>query len=95
MALTFGDNISYQGKKPLDSRMLFSTKAAMKAYSENYLPPLALAQCEEDGKLYSYNVKNDVDADTGKWREFEGGGGSGSEEINADDLAQAIKDDTF
>lgn len=78
MALTFGDNISYQGKKPLDSRSIFKTIADMKAYSENYLPPLAMCQNEEDGKTYTYNVNNEVNELTGKWREFSGGSGGGS-----------------
>ena len=78
MSLTFGDNISYQGKKPLDSRSIFKTIADMKAYSENYLPPLAICQNEEDGKTYTYNVNNEVDETLGKWREFtSGGSGSG------------------
>lgn len=75
MALTFGDNISYQGKKPLDSRSIFKTIADMKAYSENYLPPLAMCQNEEDGKTYTYNVNNEVNELTGKWRVLEGSGG--------------------
>lgn len=78
MSLTFGDNISYQGKKPLDSRSIFKTIADMKAYSENYLPPLAICQNEEDGKTYTYNVNNEVNELTGKWREFSGGSGGGS-----------------
>ena len=75
MALTFGDNISYQGKKPLDSRSIFKTIADMKAYSENYLPPLAMCQNEEDGKTYTYNVNNESTELTGKWRVLEGSGG--------------------
>ena len=78
MALVFGDNISYQGKKPLDARFLFSTLEAMKNYSENYLPPLAFCQNEEDGKFYTYNVENSVDSITGKWRAMESGGTSSS-----------------
>lgn len=82
MSLTFGDNISYQGKKPLDSRSIFKTIADMKAYNENYLPPLAICQNEEDGKTYTYNVNNEVDATLGKWREFTSGGSGGSGEEN-------------
>lgn len=78
MALVFGDNISYQGKKPLDARFLFSTLEAMKNYSENYLPPLAFCQNEEDGKFYTYNSSNSVNSITGKWRAMESGGGSSS-----------------
>ena len=79
MALTFGDNISYQGKKPLDSRSIFKTIADMKAYSENYLPPLAMCQNEEDGKTYTYNVNNESTELTGKWRVLEGSGGGTAE----------------
>ena len=88
MSLTFGDNISYQGKKPLDSRSIFKTIADMKAYSENYLPPLAICQNEEDGKTYTYNVNNEVDETLGKWREFtSGGGGSGTAGKSAYEIA--------
>ena len=73
MGLVFGDNISYQGKKPLDARSLFNTLAEMKAYSGNYLPDLAMCQNKEDGKLYVYNSTNTVDATTGKWRVFASG----------------------
>lgn len=73
MGLVFGDNISYQGKKPLDARSLFNTLAEMKAYSGNYLPDLAMCQNKEDGKLYVYNSTNTVDATTGKWRVFTSG----------------------
>lgn len=73
MALTFGDNILYQGKKPLDARLLFDNLADMKAYNDNYLPPLAFCQNQEDGNFYVYNAKNDVDITTGKWRVINGG----------------------
>lgn len=87
MALTFGDNISYQGKKPLDSRSIFKTIADMKAYSENYLPPLAMCQNEEDGKTYTYNVNNESTELTGKWRVLEGSGGSGTAGKSAYEIA--------
>lgn len=75
MSLVIWDNFSYQGRNPLDSRMLFDTIAAMKNYNENYLPDITLAFNKEDGKMYVFNRTNDVDEDTGKWREFEGGAG--------------------
>lgn len=73
MAITFGDNISYKGKKPLDERFLFKTLEDMKNYKENYLPALAFCQNEEDGKLYVYSSKNDIDEKIGRWREFSDG----------------------
>ena len=92
MALTFGDNISYQGKKPLDSRSIFKTIADMKAYSENYLPPLAMCQNEEDGKIYTYDVNNEVNETLGKWRVLEGSG-SGTSII--EDTATTETDKTW
>ena len=80
MSIVLWDNIEYKGKKPLDSRMLFDTIADMKAYSENYLPDITLAFNKEDSKMYVFNRENDVDEDTGKWREFEGGDG-GTESV--------------
>ena len=68
MALSFVDNISYLGKKPLDSRHIFKTIADMKNFNENYLPPLAICQNEQDGNIYTYDVSNTVDSTLGKWR---------------------------
>lgn len=79
MALNFGDNIDYRGKKPLDNRLLFETIEEMASYSENYLPELAICQNEEDRKLYVYDSSNDVDDTLGKWRVFEAGGEGGCE----------------
>ena len=45
----------------------------MVAYSPNYLPNLFHAMCEETGKMYVYNVNNDIDPVLGKWRELGGG----------------------
>lgn len=81
MSLVIWDNFSYQGRNPLDSRMLFDTIAAMKNYNENYLPDITLAFNKEDGKMYVFKRTNEVDEDTGKWREFEGGGTDDYDEL--------------
>lgn len=78
MALTIGDNFSYQGAKPLDGRIKYDTLAAMKAMSDSTLYDGCLAYCVATDKTYQWKSTNTVDADTGRWREFETGGGSGS-----------------
>ena len=50
----------------------------MVAYSPNYLPNLFHTMCEETGKMYVYNVNNDIDPVLGKWREY--GSGVGTDE---------------
>lgn len=71
MAISMIDNIGYKGKKPDNVRSQFSTLAEMKAYSENYLPDMYDSFCLETRKKYRYDVNNDVDTTTGKWRELE------------------------
>lgn len=75
MALRIGDNFNYQGQKPNFERDSFKTLAAMKAYPETSIDEGHLSYCKEDGKRYEYKSSNDIDATTGRWREFESGGG--------------------
>lgn len=91
MSTNLTDNFLYKGKKPLDDRQLFKTKADMKAFPESALPTLYDAFCEEDGNKYVFNKANEVNEETGKWRVFEGGSGSSV------DLSeyQKIEDDTL
>lgn len=77
MALTIGDNFSYQGAKPLDGRIKYDTLAAMKAMVDSTLYDGCLAYCVATDKTYQWKSTNTVDTDTGKWREFTSGGGTG------------------
>ena len=70
------NNWNYLGKHYDFDRQGFTTIDAMKNFSENYLPPLYIATNEEDGGVYLYNVSNDVDDTTGKWRPLSGSGSS-------------------
>lgn len=70
MALSFLDNVDYRGKKPNFQRDMFTTKADMISFSENYLPDMFITTCVEDGNIYLFNRNNIVDADTGKWRKI-------------------------
>lgn len=72
MAISLADNIKIQGKKQNVERDSFATLEEMKNYNPNYLPDIFTATCKETGKLYVYNVDNEEDATTGKWRVVEG-----------------------
>ena len=76
MALTLGDNFSYQGAKPLDARLVYSTVASMKAVADSTMYDGCLSYCTATSKTYQWKSTNDVDETTGKWREFTSGGGS-------------------
>ena len=73
MALTIGDNFSYQGQKPNFERDRFDTLAEMKAFAETSLDDGHLSYCAEDGKHYVFDSSNEEDETTGKWREFTSG----------------------
>ena len=72
------DSLRIQNRKPNVERDSFVTIADMVAYSPNYLPNLFHTMCEETGKMYVYNVNNDIDPVLGKWREY--GSGVGTDE---------------
>ena len=75
MALTLGDNFSYQGAKPLDARLVYSTVASMKAVADSTMYDGCLAYCTATDKTYQWKSTNAVDETTGKWREFTSGSG--------------------
>lgn len=70
MALTLGDNFSYQGAKPLDGRLKYDTVAAMKAMADSILYDGCLAYCVATDKTYQWKSTNTVDETLGRWREF-------------------------
>ena len=80
MAISVADNFSYQGTKPLDSRVSFDTVAAMAEASDATLYDGCFAYVKAAQKYYSYDSTNEVDPTTGKWREFSGGSGGGQVE---------------
>lgn len=82
MALTLGDNFSYQGAKPLDARLTYSTLADMKAVADATMYNGCLAYCVATDKTYQWKSTNTVDEDTGRWREFETGGGGGTSDYS-------------
>lgn len=89
MALTLGDNFSYQGAKPLDARLIYSTVASMKAVADSTMYDGCMAYCTATSKTYQWKSTNAVDETTGKWREFSSGGDT----IQVDTLPTAGADE--
>ncbi len=75
MAISVADNFSYQGGKPLDARMKFSTVSEMVGTAASVLYDGCFAYVAATKKYYSYDSTNDVDQTLGKWREYSSGGG--------------------
>lgn len=74
MAILIADNFQYQGRKPLDSRIIVDTIADMKAIAESIVYEGILVYNKETKKFYSFDPANTDDTTLGKWREFESGG---------------------
>ena len=80
MAIKTGDNFLYRGRKPLDSRDSFSTILQMTTFAESSLDDGHISYVKETDKYYKFNSTNEVDTTLGKWREYNGGGGSSTDE---------------
>lgn len=76
MAIQVADGFSLLSTNPLDARLKFTSISAMKAFSESSLYDGCFAYNTENKKYYTYDSSNTVDTTTGKWREFEAGGGT-------------------
>lgn len=86
MAIIVGDNFNYQGKKPNFTRDSFATLALMATVADSIMDDGHIAYCQEDGKTYKFVSTNEVDATTGKWREF-GAGQAVDDTLQEDALA--------
>ena len=83
-----GDNFSYKGKKPLDSRNCFDTVSEMAQFAETSLDEGHISYVKETDKYYKFNSTNNVDSTLGKWREYNNsGGGSGTAGKSAYEIA--------
>ena len=69
-----GDNFSYKGKKPLDSRDCFDTVSEMAQFAETSLDEGHISYVKETDKYYKFNSTNNVDMTLGKWREYTSSG---------------------
>ena len=87
MGISIIDNFDYRAGKPNFTRDLFDDLEAMVNFPEMYLPPVFEANIKTTGDRYRYNVNNEIDALTGKWRLVTPGDGFAEgytkDEINA------------
>lgn len=60
----------------VDSRLTLS-KAEMLATKDSLMPTVYLAVCKDDNAIYIYSKDNSIDPETGKFRMYENGSGSG------------------
>lgn len=90
MALIIGDNFSYQGKKHLDSRREFNSIEEMKNYPSTSLPNVFYAFVGTTE--YKYNVDNEFDELTGKWRIWEPDTTGGS--VDEIQISETVPTDT-
>ena len=65
---------------PLDSRDSFDTILAMTTFAESSIDEGHISYVKETDKYYKFNSTNDVDTTLGKWREYNGSGGSSTDE---------------
>lgn len=72
MAIGIADNFLYQGRKPLDSRIVKDTITDMTDMAESIIHDGIMVYNKETEKFYVFNSNNTVDATLKKWREFSG-----------------------
>ena len=73
MAINLGGGFHIGSKQPIDDRLIMS-KDEMLNINENTFPDVYMCICSDDGAIYTFNVNNEVNAETGKFRIAEGGG---------------------
>lgn len=81
MAILTADNFKYQGRKPLDSRIVQKTKTDMTSMAESIIYSGIICYVEDEQKFYVFDTNNTVDPILKKWRELTTGG-SGNAKIN-------------
>lgn len=71
MSLQISDNFSYQGRKPLDARLLCETKNELDAIPVNTIYNGILVYVEEESAYYSYNKDHETDASVSAWTKLD------------------------
>ena len=78
MGISILDNFDYRASKPNFTRDLFDDLEALVAFPTMYLPDVFEANIKSTGERYRYNINNEENPLTGKWRLVEGGSGATS-----------------
>ncbi len=82
MAIGIADNFLYQGRKPLDSRIVKDTIANMKGMAESIIYDGIMVYNKETKKFYIFNSANEEDSTLGKWRELQTSSADGNATIS-------------
>lgn len=67
-AININAGFELGSKQPLDSRQ-YLTKEQMLNINENIMPDAYFCICKNDGNIYTYNKNNEIDPETGKFRQ--------------------------
>lgn len=89
------DNFQYQGRKPLDSRLVVDDTATMVGLSENIIYDGILVYNKKQDKYYSYSSVNPIDVVYGKWKELKADVSAGNADIIEYQQNTAYKKDTL
>lgn len=76
MAILIADSFQYQGRKPLDSRIVIETIADMIAIAESIIYEGIIVYNKETKKYYTFDPTRTPDPNLGKWEELKIGGTS-------------------
>lgn len=80
MAIALGTGFSIGSKDLIYDKFVLS-KEEMLNINENTYPDQFFALCSDDDTLYTFNISNPVNAETGKFREIVGSGTSGDVDL--------------
>lgn len=86
--ILLADNFQYQGRKPLDGRLVFDTIADMAGTPDSIVYDGIFVYNKETEKYYTFKVNNVVDSTFGKWEEFKVGSSSISEDTHSVEYKQ-------
>ena len=80
MAIALGTGFSIGSKDLIYDKFVLS-KDEMLNINENTYPDQFFALCSDNDTLYTFNISNPVNAETGKFREIVGSGTSGDVDL--------------
>ena len=84
MAINLGSGFHIGSNQPIDDRLIM-TKSEMLNENENTFPDFYMCVCSDDGAIYTFNVRNEANDKTGKFRIIESGNDTG-EDVDLDGL---------
>lgn len=97
MSLLIGDNFNYQGRKPLDNRLVVSSLSDLTSMAQGTIYNGIIVYVSDEKKFYVYDENNEEDAGTGKWKELQTGEGVSTTDKSIDEYLQgkSYKKDTL